>query len=948
MNMANRSPKRSFWEAYGGWNCEGERERQKVQHQEEDGTSLRPPNFASGHNSLTPTPTLTPTPSASGSPLISPFSQSSISSDTPWSHDDDETLAELPTNVTLPSKKFLSSDVTDGYSQETPEVCFGMLCDVKVRLKDDAQIAEGTLLVNSDSSRGMLQPLKIVERDNHIALQLIPNVDIAVLNSVITRTMHALSDLAAFHYHVHVEGQELIKATTAWASNGKYVDFQVEIIISGQRALADQLGSVLSKSELFLQVPRYIPLDVPYENPQVWDLGRSLNNLTIQPAVNIRRAQNPVANATAFLDTIDQRGFLEASVVDSRITQSLLSHQQRGVSFIAQREGWQPLTRFSLWDKGHREGSEFFEHKITGARMTIEPQDMVGGILADDMGLGKTLTMLSALAGSLSVGKLWAGSEHTTNPAPSSVPKLHATLVIVPSESIISQWEREIRRHMAKQSIQTLKYHGPTRAKLSEHFATHDVVLSTYATVAAEFRAGASRLHAFQWFRVVLDEAHSIRDPTTSQFRAIYTLSARLRWCLTGTPIQNSLEDLGALVRFLRISLLDTKSSFREHISRPMKKGHAGGYSNLQILLQSICLRRTKASLNLPAPHIVSRELSISPAEESECHRIKQDTHIAIETAVSEGRQREARRTVLTMILRLRLLCTYGTFYHLWETSQGNTNSYEERLAMAQQENEAGCVECSRSITSLDDPTDPTSGTFPKCGHLLCLDCLGQATDVPQSSFKPSTRKRAATKVCSICGNKVCCGKAREKREEPIHLPPDLANLGYSSKLAGVVAEISQNHHNDKSVVFSSWKRALYIVAALLRQRNITVLQIDGSVPIKKREAILASFENPQNNVLLMTLGTGAVGLNLTMANRVHIIEPQWNPSVEEQAIGRVLRLGQQKRVYVTRYIVKGSMEEYVRDKQNRKLKLAEIGFGGECKEMQEALVDVLGDHLNK
>jgi len=59
-----------------------------------------------------------------------------------------------------------------------------------------------------------------------------------------------------------------------------------------------------------------------------------------------------------------------------------------------------------------------------------------------------------------------------------------------------------------------------------------------------------------------------------------------------------------------------------------------------------------------------------------------------------------------------------------------------------------------------------------------------------------------------------------------------------------------------------------------------------------------------------MTLGTGAVGLNLTVANRVHILEPQWNPSIEKQAIGRVMRLGQEKQVAIVRYIVEHTVEQ--------------------------------------
>ncbi|CEN61888.1 hypothetical protein ASPCAL08535 [Aspergillus calidoustus] len=116
------------------------------------------------------------------------------------------------------------------------------------------------------------------------------------------------------------------------------------------------------------------------------------------------------------------------------------------------------------------------------------------------------------------------------------------------------------------------------------------------------------------------------------------------------------------------------------------------------------------------------------------------------------------------------------------------------------------------------------------------------------------------------------------------------------------------------------------------------VLQIDGSLSARRRDEVLTQFHQPYNNVLLMTLGTGAVGLNLTVANRVHIIEPQWNPTVESQAIGRVMRIGQQKQVYVTRYIIKNSIEEYVQNKQSRKLTMAQVGWNTEDTEVQTAL----------
>ncbi|KAL4753670.1 SNF2 family N-terminal domain-containing protein [Aspergillus terricola var. indicus] len=276
---------------------------------------------------------------------------------------------------------------------------------------------------------------------------------------------------------------------------------------------------------------------------------------------------------------------------------------------------------------------------------------MVGGILADQMGLGKILTTLSAIVGSLHLAHLWAGSASSM-----SVPTTGATLVIAPSESIINQWMRDIKNHLAAQSLRVLKYHGSKRTQSCEHFTACDVVLSTYATVSAEFRAGAGRLHTVRWFRIVLDEAHTIRDPSTAQFRAISTLFTKLRWCLTGTPIQNSLQDLGSLVRFLRIPELDSNSKFRQHIINPEEKGQNIGFTNLRVLLSSACLRRTKQLLKLPEPERTSHGIKLSTEEMIEYSRIIGQANVAVETAVSEGRSADARRTVFTMILKLRLL----------------------------------------------------------------------------------------------------------------------------------------------------------------------------------------------------------------------------------------------------------------------------------------------------
>ncbi|KAF2024890.1 hypothetical protein EK21DRAFT_50320, partial [Setomelanomma holmii] len=106
----------------------------------------------------------------------------------------------------------------------------------------------------------------------------------------------------------------------------------------------------------------------------------------------------------------------------------------------------------------------------------------------------------------------------------------------------------------------------------------------------------------------------------------------------------------------------------------------------------------------------------------------------------------------------------------------------------------------------------------------------------------------------------------------------------------------------------------LDLVQLYLKRRGLNTRQfqrIDGECPTIKRERILQDFAKDAHlRVLIMTTGTGAVGLNLATANRVFIVEPQWNPSVENQAVARALRLGQKQPVLVTRYVVEQTVEQ--------------------------------------
>ncbi|KAJ5968430.1 hypothetical protein N7501_004678, partial [Penicillium viridicatum] len=399
------------------------------------------------------------------------------------------------------------------------------------------------------------------------------------------------------------------------------------------------------------------------------------------------------------------------------------------------------------------------------------------------------------------------------------------------------------------------KHIGTERHAERELLQKSAVVFTTYATLTSEYCRGQNTLSKIDWFRIVLDEAHYIRNRATKQFQAVVNLSAQHRWCLTGTPIQNSIEDLGALVAFLRVPILDRVAPFRKFISTPTSSGRRDRFHNLQILLHAICIRRTRDVLNLPEPTTETRKLPMSPTEKIQYKDLLDECRTKVDMAVSGRKNGKVNSAVLESLLSLRLFCNNG------KAAASIPLDSDEALSYLEQLDKNVCIYCSSTVFWLSDTPDTDGGIFlAGCRHLT------------EIGTTPRMKQ-------------------------------------YPTKLLALLYEISQNPAQ-KCVVFSSWKKTICIVAALLSSNGIKYSMIEGSLSLSRRLQELERYQDhKETNVLLMTLGTGAVGLNLTTSSRIYLLEPQWNPSIEAQAIGRALRLGQVSNVTIVRYIMEGTIE---------------------------------------
>lgn len=214
------------------------------------------------------------------------------------------------------------------------------------------------------------------------------------------------------------------------------------------------------------------------------------------------------------------------------------------------------------------------------------------------------------------------------------------TLIVCPT-SVLRQWSDELQNKVtSKANLSVLVYHGSNRTKDPHELAKYDVVLTTYSIVSMEvpkqplvdkdeekgnseihddlppskkrkcpssssksgkkgldsalLEAAARPLAKVAWFRVVLDEAQSIKNHRTQVARACWGLRAKRRWCLSGTPIQNAIDDLYSYFRFLRYDPYAVYTTFCSTIKIPINRNPNKGYRKLQAVLKTIMLRRTK------------------------------------------------------------------------------------------------------------------------------------------------------------------------------------------------------------------------------------------------------------------------------------------------------------------------------------------------------------------
>ncbi len=260
----------------------------------------------------------------------------------------------------------------------------------------------------------------------------------------------------------------------------------------------------------------------------------------------------------------------------------------------------------------------------------------VGGFLADDMGLGKTAQTIAHLVIEHAAGRL-------DRPA----------LIVVPT-SLVANWGAELQKFAPHLGVVVL--HGTDRHARREQLDGVDVVITTYTVLARDIEQ--MRHHA--WHIVVLDEAQVIKSPDAKATRAVCQLDTRHRVCLSGTPIENNLQELWSEFAFLQPGLLGDRKTFAKRFRTPIEKNN-DEQRRMQLIrrIRPFLLRRTKAEVatDLPPKHTILRRIDLAAEQRELYDTIRGTLYEKVREQVAELSPAQGRIVVLDALLKLRQVC---------------------------------------------------------------------------------------------------------------------------------------------------------------------------------------------------------------------------------------------------------------------------------------------------
>ncbi len=520
----------------------------------------------------------------------------------------------------------------------------------------------------------------------------------------------------------------------------------------------------------------------------------------------------------------------------------------------------------------------------------------MGGILADDMGLGKTIQVLAMLDDYYAAARATipdgsnasTSDENNANGAdngrsPTLSPPTHRPTLVIAPRSVVFNWIDEAQRFTP--NLRVLSYNGTERQSLRDAFAHHDLIVTSYGLMRRDIQE--LRKHAFHY--LVLDEAQAIKNPGSQVAKASRLLTAEHRLALTGTPVENHLGDLWSIFEFLNPGMLGSATHFGDLVKWASQESRYA---------------RNRAANATPLGMPDNGEGGAE--DDADLENLGggvDDAMRSTQVATQVGRSlrpfilRRTKRQVLDDLPEK----TEQTIHCEMESAQRKV--YDDLLRHYR-----------GTLLAQSGASGNATGSTPATAGGNSMIVLEALLRLRQAACHPGLIDPSR------------CDEPSAKLE---------------ALLENVRELIAEGH---KALIFSQFTSFLSIVRKRLETEDIRYEYLDGQTRHRKQR--VQRFQtDPDCPLFLISLKAGGLGLNLTAADYVFILDPWWNPAVENQAIDRAHRIGQTQHVFAYRMICENTVEQRIAELQDKKRNLADAIIG----EQQESLLRSLTrDDLEK
>ena len=576
------------------------------------------------------------------------------------------------------------------------------------------------------------------------------------------------------------------------------------------------------------------------------------------------------------------------------VTADVKVDSAEAVAVVRQKEGFQPLI---IWEQNQlsdeerakypgrewsdsievppiiarflrphqREGVQFMAECVLGLRRFRG----AGAILADDMGLGKTLQSIALLYTLLTQG--FDKGRSTAR----------RVLIVTPT-SLVANWRNEIRKWL-EERVSAIAISESSKGDVVDAVSSFLHPRSTTSVLIISY--DTFRLHSALFMKasdacdlMICDEAHRLKNSKTSTYTALDALPCRRRILLSGTPLQNNLDEFYAMINFTNGGCLGDRKMFRRYYEGPILIGREPQADSeeqregmersaeLSAIVNQFVLRRTNTLLSAHLPPKVMQVVCCRPTTlQMRLYDQLLKSKEVKRMVKGEDGAGGTRTDVLPLITALRKLCNHPKLIH------------DEIRGVARPDDDGVAATPGSSIARI----------LKGCEPLFRDSGFARAPSHAQWSGKMYVLER----------------------------------------LLAVVRRTT----DDRVVIVATSTSALDVIGELCNTAKWPFLRLDGATSIKTRQKLVDQLTDRSKDVFCFLLSSraGGCGLNLIGANRLILFDCDWNPAVDKQAAARVWRDGQAKRCFIYRFLTTGTIEEKMYQRQLSKEGLAEVLGGG-------------------